>query len=307
MRAGLVLCLAWGCAEDMANDGATFVDDAPPPVVVEESFVSERVPADVLLMIDNSSSMADEQAALAADLEAFAEVIAELGAGAHVGMITADCQFIRCGRMREVQGSRWITGRESDLEGWLAEAMQPGITGPPTEQGLYATAMAIGGPAGRRDNAGFYRVNADLHVVTVTDERDYSPDRPYADGLAGLKVDGFQSFYHLYAGRAYGNCMGVSRADGYVEVWQRVGGVVRDVCDLNAGFLTAVARELVIRSSGRVFELAAPATNLSVSVDEGAGPVLLAPDAFTYEEATRLVFLRDPVVDGATVSVTYTR
>lgn len=291
-----------------APEGAALPDQAPPPIRIEETFISEARPADVLLIVDNSGSMAEEQALLSRDATALADAIAALGGDIHVGVTTTDADDPRLtGRLRGVGGTLWADGLTPNLAQWLSQAVMVGTDGSPTEQGLHVMATALTDAGAIADNAGFLRADADLHVLTITDEADWSPARGYATGLSMLKSGGFESFFHLNAGPASTGTCFAEKPRGYNTVNRRIGGVLRNICDARGEFLAAVAHELLLRSSGYVFDLSAEpdAATLEVTVDEGAGAMPLSPGDYSYDPATGAITIDVPLADGATVTVAY--
>lgn len=157
---------------------------------------------DVLFVIDDSASMADQQAALIASFEGFvAGMRARLGGSGldfHVGVVSTDdyyanepgCTQIgdlvtRTGGLessnRDCQpfytGGRYMDNHDPALEARFACVAQIGIGGSDDERVARALLNAI--QPGRACNAGFLRPDALLVVVIITDEDDV------ADGCDG--------------------------------------------------------------------------------------------------------------------------
>ncbi|MCE9578914.1 MAG: hypothetical protein K8W52_37665 [Deltaproteobacteria bacterium] len=170
---------------DAAVDGAT-------------STACDRI--DLLFVIDDSGSMAEEQANLATNIPAFIDVL-DTAVGSSGAPLDYHLGFTTTGRdvsySVAVPGIPPITqteqGDDGELRGacgldrkWLARGdasaasiascrAQVGTAGPSLEMPLYATRLATnervvnGGP-----NAGFLRATAPLVVVVLTDEDDCS-------------------------------------------------------------------------------------------------------------------------------------
>jgi len=147
----------------------------PREIAVRESFVQAPLPkADLLLVIDDTGSMEQEQRSLG---DHFAALLDELDAQEvswQLGVISTDMNGEEAGWLR---GSPWIlTPDVPDRDAVFAETVQVGLGGSGPEAGLAAAALALdlaepGGP-----NAGFRRADALLHVVFVSDADDQSED-----------------------------------------------------------------------------------------------------------------------------------
>ncbi|MEZ4240037.1 MAG: hypothetical protein R3F59_28595, partial [Myxococcota bacterium] len=128
--------------------------------------------ADLLLVVDDTGSMADEQAALAA---LFPEIVATLddaGLDYHVGVVTTDlADPTDSGRLREVSGDRWVAPDTVDGATVLSAMATVGTAGSPLEAGLGAAYLAEA-VEGTAYNAGFFRSSGSLGIVVLSDEDD---------------------------------------------------------------------------------------------------------------------------------------
>lgn len=125
-----------------------------------------NVSADVLFVIDNSASMAEEQVRLGENFQAFVGVLAETSADFQIGVITTDATSSDAGRLI----GELLTPDTPDLEAAFAAAVTVGTDGSREEQGLWAATLAVDGR-----NPGFLRPASKLNVVFVSDEDDQSP------------------------------------------------------------------------------------------------------------------------------------
>lgn len=197
--------------ETSEGDAADGVGEANEDEGGTESMPLEPCTAvDVLFVIDNSDTMADEQARLLASATGFIDSAAKLLPAEldfHVGVITTDsadlvregpggqpCPFVAEGAPYMVH-----TGAiSSTLDAGLACAATVGTKGSPDERpiemalnALGPEANVLGGP-----NAGFVREGAVLVLVLLTDEEDDhetvtqwgSPGEPqdWAEALSGI-------------------------------------------------------------------------------------------------------------------------
>lgn len=162
---------------------------------------------DILFVIDNSGSMAEEQAAIATELPAFIEVLRQGGGVAQdfrVGVITtsvyrrsfANNQDLymeypaESGRLRPVPGpdrvptaERYIDSTDPELLEKFRRLIEQGINGSGQETPFEAVRLAVeelaSKPMAEGGNAGFLRDGARLVVVVVSDEEDCSStERP---------------------------------------------------------------------------------------------------------------------------------
>ncbi len=168
---------------------------------------------DVLFVIDNSGSMADNQASLVSSFPGFVAGMKEKLDAApsyHVGVVTTDdywgnaagCQTIG-DLVTQTSGhassaavcapfsgdNRFMSEAESDLSSKFACAAQVGDTGSDDERVMRALLNALepGRNAQGACNAGFSRLDALLVVVIITDEDDV------ADGCDGQTCDSYGS------------------------------------------------------------------------------------------------------------------
>ncbi len=150
---------------------------------------------DILFVIDNSGSMAEEQDGLARELPAFIEELEKGGGTAHdfqVGVITtAVYQNARirdrldyreyktqAGRLQPVSAERVLRSTDPELVQKFAQLVKQGTDGSGQETPFEAVRLAVtelaAVPQEEGGNAGFLRDGARLLVVVVSDEDDCS-------------------------------------------------------------------------------------------------------------------------------------
>ncbi len=127
--------------------------------------VVEERRSDVLFVVDDSASMSEEQALLAANFSAFLAVMESADADWQLGVTTTDITTSTSGLLR----GGIFSPTSPDLLVAVASAVAVGSAGSRDEAGLEAAAQAVDGR-----NAGFVRVDSDLHVVVFSDEDDGS-------------------------------------------------------------------------------------------------------------------------------------
>ncbi|HWV37010.1 MAG TPA: choice-of-anchor D domain-containing protein, partial [Vulgatibacter sp.] len=173
---------------------------------------------DVLLVLDNSGSMTDKQNNLMVNTARFMQYALDQGVDFHIGITTTGIQpyaggFVICpggvdggeaGRLFPANGirPRWITPSTPDAARTFADNVQVGICHW-DEQGLEAAMLALSSPLvdsaqapkspiPNDGNLGFYRPDAKLSVIIVSDEEDHSPKSvaAYTAFFRGLKGPG---------------------------------------------------------------------------------------------------------------------
>jgi hypothetical protein len=145
---------------------------------------------DVLWVIDNSGSMAQEKDRITAQIDTFIGWFDKLALDYHMGVITTDVvNPIFRGQL--VGDPPFVTPRTPDAAGVLAAAIQFDGIEMGNESGLEAMEWALSEPLRSGANAGFYRPDARLAVIFVTDEPEQSglPAAHYITFLDTLKSD----------------------------------------------------------------------------------------------------------------------
>lgn len=144
-------------------------------------------PVDVLWVVDNSGSMADEQAKLAASFNSFIHYFEDLHLDFHLAVTTTDTldqalsdwngNAYPVGEDGKFVGVPAILTPELDpttLEQAFGANVNVGTQGWVVERGLEAARLALSEPNLSGANAGFLRPNAVLAVILVSDEEDQS-------------------------------------------------------------------------------------------------------------------------------------
>ncbi len=285
----------------------------------EDVFVQTLVPAsDVLFVVDNSCSMANEQALLAENFSAFLDTILQSETDFHVGVVSTDMTDpLHAGRLQESLGLRWIDPETEQPEIRYEEMVLLGVTGDPDERGRDAAFAALEGRADEA-NAGFLREEASLHVMVVSDENDASVDisiGELVEYLRGLKAAPFEATFSSVIGpmgsslTPFGTCSAEYGAD-YVAITSEVGGIEFSICKEDWG---PVLAELGSRASGlrtEFFLTARPVpVSIEVTIEVDGEPVAFErrDGGFIYDDrrnTVRIVNTLPP--DGAIIRVRYT-
>jgi len=169
----------------------------PPNCAAVQPLITPQA-TDILFVIDNSGSMREEQAGVAAELPIFVNTLAQGGgvqADFQVGVITTSVYQhslspppvgkilqtypLQAGKLRPATladgGTAYILrGDDPNLVPVFANLVQQGTTGSGQETPFEAVRLATSPPVIDNENRGFLRDGARLVVVVVTDEDDCS-------------------------------------------------------------------------------------------------------------------------------------
>jgi len=189
--------------------------------------------SDVLWVVDNSCSMGDEQGQLGDDFSYFYSVVTAAGVDYRIATVTTDDE--------DFQGSpAVITPTTPNGAVEFADNCLVGTWGSATERGLQygynALSQAINNQA---PNTGFWRQDAGLRVVYVSDENDQSGNwSSWLSSYQALKAD--PDYVVLSAicgtdGYVAQSCSGPGGSaypgTGYVDVANATGGVLGSICE----------------------------------------------------------------------------
>jgi hypothetical protein len=201
----------------------------PQDLTHTDSIMQVQTPqVDILWMVDNSCSMANEQSDLTANFPAFMDYFLGSGLDYHVGVVNSDLDRNyngASGSLRTIAGLKYIDPDTPSPIEVYAQMATMGTTGSGTEQGLGATFLAL---EQKRDtaNAGFYRDDAALHTIIISDEPDLTRAATigvdeYKDWYDGLKPD--------YDMRSFSAIIDFNLGGDYRSVAQEIGGLIWDI------------------------------------------------------------------------------
>jgi hypothetical protein len=175
--------MAVGCGNDydVVRDFPEWGRAAPVPLENEvqvDEIVQVTTPmVDILWTIDNSCSMSNEQKDLTTNFPVFMDYFLGSGLDYHVGVTSTDIDGNyngSKGKLRQIGGLKWLEPETSSpIEVFSAMATM-GTMGSGTEKGLGGTYQALELNEDTT-NSGFYRDEAALHTIIVSDEPDMTP------------------------------------------------------------------------------------------------------------------------------------
>lgn len=253
---GPMLALALlGCIEI----GIHPIDDTDPPVgilPVRETFVQAPLPGvDLLFVVDDTLSMAQEQAALADSVDDLADALDEVGVSWQIGVVTTDMGHPGAGWLR---GSPYVlTSDLPDVRERLQDAVRVGIDGSAPEAGMAAAKIALSLAGGDGPNAGFRRPDAGLHVIFISDADDRSdawlgpdPVASLASALAAEGRGGMPVRASAIVGDVPNGCVsvrGTAQAGvRYAELARQTGGALVSICAADLAPVVAALGDLAV-------------------------------------------------------------
>ena len=253
IRGLLLLTSLLGCSEP------TLV--VPDHTVYDEFFQESPEQVDVLLIVDNSCSMLAEQQMLATEFEAFVEFFHLAQTDYHIGVTTTD-MYVEGGALLGTPYT--ITPTTPNPGEVFRNNVQVGAGGSGFERGFEAAWSALSPSLRNNLNAGFYREEAALAVIYVSDEDDASPYavRDWTDAFWDLKGQRARGMFTASAlvgvhpvtlqpstcGRMPDDVFaGADDAPRYWDMVHETGGVIRSICESE---FSDVVNEIGLNVSG---------------------------------------------------------
>ncbi|MDP3153126.1 MAG: choice-of-anchor D domain-containing protein [Archangium sp.] len=291
------------------SEGVALRVVADPDGIQQETFTQGNAEVDILLVIDDSCSMGEEQAALATNFAAFMSSAATSNGNWHIGVTTTDI-FTKKGVLeRTSTNPATLTPTTPNVASLFAQKVQVGTTGAGYEQALAAMSLAITNPNRTGANAGFLRTDAALAVVIVTDAVEQSPNSvgSYLATLRAAKGNRSELVSVSVVGPftpPSATCFTEGTVDPsrFQAAITSTGGVRSDICTQDwATDLQTISRSVF--GARRVFELTSTArgTDMAVTVDG----VLLPGSGWRFDSISNAVVLDTAPPPGAVIGVSY--
>lgn len=331
-KLGAVLMMAWlavGCSP--ANMTPVQFSDAPSPnnpqqvPEMKETFKQGEQPApvDILVITDNSRSMAQEQERMAERTQNFLDEINTLDW--QMGFTTTDVssgKYGMKGSLLPLDGGSGSVLKKGDsfAKEIFAETVTRGETltcinadecPSGDEQPMMATLMAL--QKKLTNNSGFFRANADFMVVIITDEDEKS------DGGGAVKAAALASSVRalLTADQKFivsgiiikpgdSDCLDEQQPDG------NYGSTIASLVKLTGGFTGSVCAEDYaeqLQAMGKLVRKAADSFQLSKTPKDGTLKLTFSPEQPNTEwklVGKKVVYTKNPPAIGTAVSASYT-
>ncbi|KHD89400.1 MAG: hypothetical protein OM95_03250 [Bdellovibrio sp. ArHS] len=264
---------------------------------------------DILFVIDDSGSMADAQNNLSRNAFAFADAISKVSIlDYHIGVVTTDMDECRsrCGKL--VGSPVYVEKTTPDLVANLARRMLVGTNGSPTEEMFGPVVEALSPSLELGANLGFYRQDAFLAVIFITDAKDQSQLAPqdFLKVLATKKGDaarvlGYGVIRTLAEEKS---CDGSEDLDNKLEVFlesvvngDKAQKNILSLCSPDYGVkLAEFAKDIVKRTAGTVKLSRTPdVKTIKVSYGTQVIPNSLT-EGWVYEPSTNSILLSEGIV-----------
>jgi hypothetical protein len=318
MRHVVALFVLAGCASEseIVQDLPSWPESKAPGVPSQQwtdRLVQLTVPqVDVLWTVDNSSSMGNEQSALAENFPLFGDFFVGSGLDYHIGVTTTDIvDPMRDGSLHEVDGYRYIDNDTPDPIGVFAAMALVGTNGQGEECGLGGTYHALEDKVDTV-NAGFYRAGADLHTIVITDEEDQTPEAvitppEFLGWYAGLKTEEEELTFSSIV--SFEDLAPADRGETYLQMTEEVGGISWDIADED---WTLVLEELGIQAAGfktEFFLSHRPVSDSITVIEERTDGIVIPHErpAWTWDQSRNSVTFQTYVPEAlATIVITYT-
>lgn len=249
----VTVALVAGCGSEIGLMGEvqTFPNSGAPPLdeTVRTDVITQvtQPKVDILWMVDNSCSMSNEQTDLTTNFPHFMDYFVGSGLDYHVGVTSSDIISSDYsgsdGTLVIKNGIKYIDPTTPDPVNQFTEMASLGIGGSYPERGIGAVYLALGQKR-ETANIGFYREDAALHTIIISDEPDYTL-------ATTVTQPEFISWYDALKPepdmRTFSAIIDPDRGEDYVAVANAIGGIVWDLTD---GGWPQVLEELGLQASG---------------------------------------------------------
>lgn len=312
-----------GCIEtNLVSPNAYEAQYNPPDLGVEQQvdrITQVTVPAvDVLWVVDNSGSMQEEQALVRDNIDDFMRYFTDSGLDYHVGVVSTDMQSRNeSGQLiqDDSKSDRFITSDYSAQEAVASfkERANLGIRGSSDERGREAAYTALTEPLLNGVNKGFYRDDAVISTIVISDERDWSRDptrNEFQNWYNSLKAEDDQTWFSAIVGPD-GGCSSrngnAEEGTDYLRLVEGIGGIAYSICEPD---WSSVLEELGMQAAGLKREfflsLVPVESTIKVTVETDGDEKKKDKDEWSYDPARNSItfdsFVPEPL---AVVSITY--
>lgn len=260
---------------------------------------------DVLVVLNDSSSMLDNSSRLHANLPSLYDNLVDEGVDFQLGLITASMDAGgSAGRL--VGSPAFLTPATADGAVLWADRINVGAAATGLDQGLEVSRLSLSPPLSESHNLGFLRDDASLLLIYVSDQNDTSasPASSYLSFFQGLEADASKLRVNVITTSLGSNCG--PAAQRYLELANQTGGRVQEICGL---VWTPALSDFARSGFGleRSFQLAASAGLAQQTLVVRVNGVLAPASDYRFDAATRVLEFRDEATppSGATIEVEY--
>jgi hypothetical protein len=261
---------------------------------VEDVYEQPDLPeADILFVVDDSTSMDDEQAALALYGASLLSTLEESATSWHIAAITTSSPALR---------GPVITRDTDNPTDEFASQIMPGTGGAHDEKGIEMAYTALQAEAA--PGTPFFRDDARLVLIFISDEEEQSDTVDPSDAAAYLQTikDPRMVLAHSVTALSGDGCTVESYGTRYAELTSRVGGLRIPICGDWSAIVSDLASGSVVKLDRFALSRRPLEDTIEVRVDGNVAT------GWTYDDATNeVVFEVEAAVPeaGAEVSITY--
>ena len=251
-------------------------------------FDAHTTPMDLLIVVDASSWMVEEHTRLVAAGGGLLEALEATSLDYHVGVATMSPESSLAGKLVTHSGNRFVTPSTPDAAAVFSSLLDVGTHGAGGEgRAAVYTLLELTPDIPR--NHGFYREEATLDVVFVTDVEDRSGSVPvsapeFSTWIQHEKPPERLAVAHGIVGVEQPTCALVGPGLQYLAVIEATGGEVLDVCTSD---YTPLLERIVERR------------NQDVRVELPELPTEVVEVALLAGQASRVLASTEYTVDGA--------
>jgi hypothetical protein len=241
-------------------------------------------PADIVFLVDQSCSMNDDQAKLNTGFSYFINELSNYTSNWRVMVVNND---------NGCTNSGILTSSTSNYASLFTSAVQGGGGGY-TESLLTVAKNAVDQMASGC-NSGFWRPNAMLHMVMVSDEPEQSSNNwsYYVQEIINKKGSSALVRLSAIAGDYPSGCQGAAYGSGYYEAANYTGGAFLSICAASwAAYMQILAATSINQDT---FPLSAPAAEQTIEVYVNGN---LRMHKWYYDATLQSVILEDDIPEG---------
>ena len=278
-------------------------------IVTDEFDQDGNAMSDILFVIDNSGSMTSNQTNFKNNFDSFMTVFETAGVDYQIAFITTDDAAIVNGKI--------VTPADIDPVGEVNTIIDDiGTHGYAIEKGLWFSYAATdsGGDAAPGGTTGFFRADAKLVIIYVTDEPDASTSLSYGGGSTTMAPSDYSAHFlslkstpelvaaHAVAGDYPSGCTsngGAQFGDGYYDVVNDLGGTFMSICATDFGAqMDTLARESM---AIQIFYLNNNPIESTISVEVDSTIVT----SWSYDTTINAIVFDTAPEEGSSIRVTY--
>ena len=269
------------------------------PIQVDRILQIQQPQVDVLFVVDNSCSMYEEQLLLSQNFPDFMDYFVDSGLDYHIGVVSTDMDDVanHAGKLRVAAGASYIDSETANPIAAFSVMANMGTNGAVAERGRAAAYTMVELKPDIARNAGFYRDDAALHLVFISDEEDQSGNFPigaaeFRTWMQNKKATPDMVSAHSIVGIPGQTCAAIDTAGSqYISYTNATAGVLFDLCESD---WAPLLDELGLQTSGlkrEYFLSKIPVTDpltlgvqVNVAQDDGRVLVLRFPTCMVGEE-----------------------